>query len=497
MRRIVFLGNCQIFWLHDCYRRFIAPDTGDVLTYVDPRTPLSAEDRAATEQADLIVQQRLEFGLAGDLTGLALRGDRQEFPLVTAAFLWPYAGRPHPHNAPAPGLPFGPYPDELGDQFLNRMIANGVAPELAVDAYMQLDVPAAAQLDRRYQISMEAQRHRDEITGYRFADLIGSSFRHNHIFVTPHHPGITVYRAMVAQFLSRMRVASQRIERVVGRTRGSPFGRDALPIHPAIGQHFGITFATPEHRYNHLPEGRFTFREYAERYMRFDWNPLLAAGLAAFHAGDHAVAREQIAAGLLQSPASASGHAAISQILLADGHPERAIAEIRLAVACDPEAAGLRVQLGRTLARAGDPVAAKQAVKEGITLAPDDPGGHIALSHLLFTERQLDQALPAALRAVELEPEVPDYHDHLSRIFARLQQTDAALRAAGEAVRLAPGRANYQERLSDLLEQSGDLEGAIRAARTAITLGGNGPVRRVRLDRLEQRRDAVRTAEKE
>jgi tetratricopeptide (TPR) repeat protein len=281
-----------------------------------------------------------------------------------------------------------------------------------------------------------------------------------------------------------MEVDRDRVAQMLRRIRGSPYGPDALPIHPAVGRYFGIKFATESYRYEQRPEGRFTFREYAERYVRFIWNPPLAAGIAAFHLGDLDTARAQVAEGLRRSPGSADGHATMSHILAADGQIEQAVAEARTATELEPAAVRLHVHLGQVLDRLGNGSEAEYAFERAIALAPEDPAGHIALSHLMFHQRRFDEALEAALRAIELEPEVADFHAHLGHIYAWREQPREAIGAMRTASELAPDRAAYHDWLSDLLERAGDRDGAIISARAAIALGASDHGRQQRLDRL-------------
>jgi Flp pilus assembly protein TadD len=418
MRRVVFIGNCQMFWLQEYYRRCVAPDSNDEVTYIEARQPLSPRDRVALESAELLVEQRLEFTQLVDPPGVTITAHRHQLPQVTANFLWPFAGQPHPLNSKAPGLPFGPYPDELGDTFLNRMIADKVDVETAVETYCTLDIDKVASLDRRKEISIGLQRERDAATGYLFADLIETSFRQEKVFFTPHHPCVSVFRALVQQFFERMALARGTIERVVRSIRASPFGPDSLPIHPYIGQHFGIGFATAEQRYEQRREGQFTFREYAERYMRFAWNAELAEGLALSHGGDSNTAGALLATGLMRSPGSAAGHAAMSRILAQRNRIAEAVKEASLAVACAPDQAHPRIELCHLLARANDTAAAAQAAREAVAADPDDAGALHILAHMLTQLGHRDEAIAALRHACEVvmphDGLVPHIHAYLN-----------------------------------------------------------------------------------
>ena len=418
MRKLVFVGNCQMFWLHEYYRRYVAPDHHDVVTYIDPRQSPSAEQCEALRAADLLVEQRLEFSQVEYSGGLNIAAARHSVPQVTGSFLWPFAGQPHPLNRAAPGLPFGPYPDEIGDGFLNRMIADKVDAATALETYCALDVAKVAGLDRRKEIAIGLQRERDSATGYRFADLIETSFRHERLFVTPNHPCLRIFRALVRQFLDHMAVRRDTIDRIERGIRASPFGRESLPVHPAVGRHFGIAFVTASECYEQRQEGHFTFREYAENYLGFAWNPELAEGIALSRGDDLKRAGELLSAGLRRSPSSAAGHAAMSHVLAQQDRLPDAIAEARLAIACAPDQAQHCITLSHLLARIGDVDAAARASRAAVSADPDDAGALLLWGHTLAGQGRRDEAIAVLRRACDVV--MP--HDALeAHIKARLQ----------------------------------------------------------------------------
>jgi tetratricopeptide (TPR) repeat protein len=419
---IVFTGNCQMFWLQEYYRRCIAPDRQDVVAYIDPRAPPSEADRQRSDAADLIVEQRLEF--AGSAGALGRAGTpRHAVPLVAAHFLWPFAGTPHPANRPMPGLSFGPYPNELGDSFLNRMIARGVDPTTAVDCYLAQDLATVAHLSRRKELALGLQQERDTATGYRIAPLIEGRVRVEPVFFTPTHPRLPIFHALLSQFLQHMAVPAATVARVIRGIRTSPFGPDALPIHPAVGRHFELGYATAEAEYEQRREGRFTFRGFAERYMRYAWNADLAAGLALRGGGgDDNVALPLLQRGLARSPRSALGHAAMSEILARRDRLDDAIAEARASIAHAPHDVHMRLPLCHLLARTGDVTAAAEACRAAVAVDPDDAAALWTAAQILPQVGCRDEAIAALRRAADTV--LP--HDGLEpHIHAKLQALQA------------------------------------------------------------------------
>jgi len=332
MQSIVLIGNCQIRALHNLYLRFVGAATRQRLTFIESYEDISEKDRIAISAADLIIEQVQNFKPKADIAGIETLAERVLVPVVNCGFLWPFAGQPHPDNPSRSYLETGPYGAESSDAWLNRMIKRGIDPETAVDRYLALDVNSTINLDRLYEISIEKQRERDEIAGFRIADMIVEHFRDEPIFRTPYQPNARVAVALATQLFERLGVARGDIDRMRRAIQVTPFPKDELPIHPCVCRHFGLTFVQPDHRWQFMKEGNFTFRESALRYMSCTWNEPLEEGIALVHAGDFAAARGGLARGLAVSPGSAAGHAALAHVLARIDQTDEAIAATRRAL---------------------------------------------------------------------------------------------------------------------------------------------------------------------
>src|ERR1700722_4967921 len=127
MRRVVYIGNCQMQALEGLHRRFVVPVSGDVPFWVNPHQAPSDLDREAVASADLIVGQVTHERSIDSLTALGSSAPRHLVPTIGGSFHWPFAGQAHINH-----LKHGPYVGDLGDGFLNRMIRKGVPPDEAV-----------------------------------------------------------------------------------------------------------------------------------------------------------------------------------------------------------------------------------------------------------------------------------------------------------------------------------------------------------------------------
>ena len=347
--------------------------------------------------------------------------------MVLAGFIWPYANEAHVQNVAQPPFSDGPYPSQLSDSYLNRLITKGVPPEEALEQYLALDIGRATHVDRVFELYMDRQRERDAKTGFDLAPAIEAHIRTEPLFLTPHHPNARLFGIVAQQLFESMKVPGDMIETAIASLRRTPFPPDELPIHPGIIRHFGLTFADAETRYSYFDEGRFTFSEYVLRYMRYESNHDLREGIA----------------------------------LATDGDPQRVLGSLERGLQRSPGSLrGLRAK-GMVLDRLGRRDEALTAYREAIAAGPDETEGHIALARFLLGSGDIAGARFEARKAVALDPLDAAAHAALAEVEVRADDA-AALPPAREAARLIPGRTDYQQRLGIALMLAGDLDEARR-----------------------------------
>jgi Flp pilus assembly protein TadD len=493
--------------LSELYRKFVGSYSGDQVSYIPSYEDLGDEDGRALAQADILVQQILDFEPRVDLSITKAGVQHHLVPFVTAAFLWPFATEAHIRNKPLPFLRDGPYPPQIGDAYLNRKIAAGIDPKTAVAEYLDQDLARIAHLDRRYELTMEKQRQRDNIAGYNLADLIDRSFRSEAVFLSPAHPELRIARELVTQFFAAMSVANDAIVRLEREMLVTPFPKDELPIHPSVCRHFGLNFiADPDaQRYRYRYEGSFTFREFALRYMKYEWNCDLDEGVALSTSGNDTEAVEKLSAALLRSPQSGDGYLylaeplarlgrlddaievtrkalelaptrpaacynLLSHLLLQRGDDQQALAVARQAVALDPSDVHHNAHLGALLKQSGDLTGAEEAFHRASRLSPPNAHALTQLGEVRAEKGLFEQGISALRRAIEIEPAEAGLRYSLSRVLEQQGNMDAAIAASREAVALDTENPHFRARLGDLLLKAGDCEGAQSAYRGAIRL---------------------------
>jgi tetratricopeptide (TPR) repeat protein len=484
MERVVLIGNCQVHSLSLLYKRFAAKSLQQSLTYIRSYEEITGEAREAIEAADIVVEHVQDFMPKADIAGIETKAERLYIPVVNCGFLWPFAGQAHPSNPRPAFLEVGPYGAEYGDAYLNRMIKKGVPANEAVDEYEKLDVNKMVSLDRLLEITLEKQATRDQLTGFQIADLIASTFREEQPFLTPYHPNTRVALALAAQFFRKLGADPQDTARMERATRVTPFPKEELPVHPAVARHFGLKWAGEERRYSFLSEGRFTFREFSERYMRCEWNEALQEGIEQSRAGRFNEAVATLRAALPRSPQSAEGHGSLSHALDRLGDLDGALAEIEQAIARNPNHASYRLQLGLYLQRKGRLDDAEREIRVAAALDPFDPHYPTMLASFLSGRGAHLEALAVAWQGLANTPNSASLHIELGNAMDGVGDAASAEAAYRRAAAFDPHNAHPLIVLSERAEQRGQLGDAIALLRQALALAPDRRGLRVRLARL-------------
>lgn len=407
MTIVAFYGTCQLAAVEAVVRAHLARAHGLETFFVAAWTDLSDTDRARIEAADVFVGQRLRFGCSAE--GIAARGRPVIVPLIDNAFLWPFAGEAHPRNTVHPFHPYGPYPAEFGDRFLNRQIAEGVDPDVAAERYLALDVNAVVRLDRLREMSIDHQHHLDAETGFRMTPFV-EAYQPAPLFRTAYHFELGLLHELAAQVVTRLGLGTAEASLLRRLARQNPMLDAWLPIHPAVAQHFGLSYGDAATRYRYFDEGAFTFAEYARRYVAYAWNRPLHEGAHLALAGQDAAAVPLLREGVALSPGSAHAHWRLAQSLERTGDVAGMTAAAARAVVLAPADAPMRDTLSRAHLRAGDTEGALAEALMAVALDPSDAERQAFLAWLYAGRGEHAAALPHIAEALALCPELPHLH---------------------------------------------------------------------------------------
>ena len=333
--KVVFVGNCQIAAMWRIYVDYLPDELKSSACYVDSAQTATPESLEACAGADRLVVQMTEFAQRiGEIESDAMQ---YRVPLVLCRFLWPYSGVDHPRNVGRPFLPGGPYPSEFGDEFLNDHIAAGTDPRVAAHIYLESDVAAARRVDRLAKLNLEQQSRRDAACGdYQTVAIIDRLLSVEPLFRSRGHLKAPLVKHLAEVLFTSMNADADFLSYLAGLDfdRLSPLTE--VPVHPSVARTFGMGFIDAQSRYLYLDEGRFTFFEWAERYMKCEWNE-------AFHEAVHLYwqgrVEESIALweGCMENSLwSATGREMLAGVLVRAGRPLQAVRWMREAAAIEP-----------------------------------------------------------------------------------------------------------------------------------------------------------------
>ena len=439
MRRIAFIGNCQLRSLASIYQTHAAKRQGEEAFYI--RTEDTGGEVEKIAGAAIVVGQLTDLGDSLSEVASQLR-DKAVFrvPHAAGAFLWPQAGDGH---VAATGL-FAPrFGTDYGDRYLNRAIRRNANPAETIREYATAEFGRVFQLDRRLELAIERQASRDHQLGYDVSGIIRRHFRDEYLFRSQGHPQLRIMRHLAETLFNAMRVCNDALDSLAANLIASnlPAEPDFAPIHPAVIAHFGLSFVSSDNRFPIWDE-LDTFRDYAYRYMGLGWNLPIEQGLAAGRRGNLAEAEQLLQQGLSRSPNSARAHAELAEILFKTERPAAAIAHWQ----------------------------------EAIRLQQSISHYHHAAHHYHMVSRAapaLDNrelAIGAAARAVELDPASDFLMHSFSDLLVGVDRLREAIAMRERAASLAPHWPHHQYRLAELLHKVGDGERAEAAERRAQAL---------------------------
>lgn len=121
-------------------------------------------------------------------------------------------------------------------------------------------------------------------------------------------------------------------------------------------------------------------------------------------------------------------------LLLDQGRPKLAEAEIRQALSLEPDDALAHAALALCLTAQQKYSPAEQEARQAVHLAPDNPFAHFVMARVAYDRDRYDEALPAITEAIRLDPWDADYFCLLAGIHLDQNRAAEALRAAEQGL---------------------------------------------------------------
>ena len=454
MRRKVVkvVGNCQASAVANFYREHVGALNGEDVTFIDDLGLDVSALQAAVADADMLIVQERDFkhGLSAEEIGRPI--DVFRFPLVLCGFLWPFANEPHVHNVSERPVSDGPYPSQMGDSFLNKLIRKGAEPQEALEIYRSIDIASVAHLDRMAQIYLDRQRARDAITGFDVANAIESRFRDENLFLTAEHPDAFIFGLIARQLLEQMGVPGAVTASALQSLVRTPFPPTQLPLHPGVARHFGLSYGGEGSRYTFLDEGSFTFDEFVLRYMRYENNPpMRRAFFMSRHEDPHATL-SVLDDALAISPGSASGWRLRGTLFDRLHRFDDAAEAYRVSLSMAPDDLDTLVHLAQSRMWAAEFPTAIEAAERAVALAPCHAPAQLVLAEVLVNSGAAAAALAPAEQAVQLAPGRPTAYRCLALALHANARNSEAEAQARTGFAMEPGNADHANILAEILE---------------------------------------------
>jgi tetratricopeptide (TPR) repeat protein len=479
MRTICFIGNCQAETLAKFYRRTLAIRTGEVVRYLSYSYTIPDEGLAFIEKADTVVLQKVDWAPDFDISKLSLRGRVVAFPMVSGAFIWPFAGG---HDGLVNEAELDhmeseqPEPQSHGMVQVNRLLKTDRPADEIIDEYINLDFASILNLDRFRELFADRQRERDEATGFAVSAFIDENVQKESLFYTLGHYTAPVMRYMVREVFKRLDVPLEDLDRIDRLVRRSDLLAEYThPIHPSVGRHFGLTYADEKTLYLFRSGERFNFRDYVSQIVKRNFNMKLVRGYIAMRtAVQSPAALSDVAAlleeGLAQSVGSASGEAALSYVLLKQGRNEESLAALERAYALAPGDPDSAIHLANRLGEVERSEEAKSVLARTLALMPDDVPLLRQQAFVLSRERLFEESLVPLRHAFALDPA----DEHVGRMFihalntlGRYVEAEVVARAA---ITWLPNYVLYHHSLAQALWGQRRYAEAVDAQERAVSL---------------------------
>lgn len=456
------------------YRRYVQPYSGAEISHIQSYGPRSEEaTRRSLLSADMVALQVQDFGGKADKIVFPEGLPVHRFPVVAGNFLWPFTGRERPGNQPMFGLGAGPFPGQMGDSYLNRLILAGRDIQLAASEYTALDVSTVVDLDRMFQIVMSKQRRLDQELGYGVESLMNEHLRSEPLFRTSLHPTARIVVHLAVTLFRKMGVDEAILNRIERLQKNPGLPPPECPIHPSIARHFGLNYINETTTYRFLNEGRYTFSEWVTRYLAGDWNQTLAEGMdyrrkkRPFDA-----TQELLERGLALSPGSGPGWGALSATLIGQGRMQEAISAARKAVECEPDEATSHAHLSGLLFQSGDAQGAAQSCRAAFDLDPAAIQIRRRVPYALMKAGAFVDALKFVQDQIAdpVEPPTSELYALLARLLERTGEHSEALRIGALAADMSPVHRLALTTYSGLLSAAGRHEEAATFMRQAVEM---------------------------
>lgn len=153
---------------------------------------------------------------------------------------------------------------DFADSLLERLLAQGLAPEEALNLYLRGDPALLGDVAAVAEASLAREEGKEADALIRCATLVRERWREEQLFITVNHPGRSLLFHVADSLLRLLDLGG--LPEETRRAYVHPQVDFWLPIHPALGPLLGLPFAQRDRRYP-VFAARLTHREYTSCYL--------------------------------------------------------------------------------------------------------------------------------------------------------------------------------------------------------------------------------------
>jgi tetratricopeptide (TPR) repeat protein len=175
----------------------------------------------------------------------------------------------------------------------------------------------------------------------------------------------------------------------------------------------------------------------------------------------------------VRDPAQRDAICKRARLLLELGRPADALAEVRRALAMNPNDPDALEIEGLCRLRLGEPLEALGPLGRAIAAQPEAAHAHYLYGFALREAGRLQEAADPLATALRLAPDEPVYLRALAELYADLRRYEEALPLARRATEVGPHRAANHVTFGYVASAAGRKEEARRAYETAVALDPN------------------------
>ena len=172
---------------------------------------------------------------------------------------------------------------------------------------------------------------------------------------------------------------------------------------------------------------------------------------------------EKLANQILQKdPNHIEGHILMGSVLFAQGHHDKAFAELNQAISLDTKRVESYLSLARFYTATKDQAKAEETYQRAISINSNSGLAHTEYGRFLVTANRSAEAENEFMRAVEVEPSNRGSRLMLASFYLVNKQVDKAEQAYKELAALDPGKPESQAVLADFYSSVNRLDEAVR-----------------------------------